>query len=368
MLDNRETLIALHEMDNVGWTTINRLLTGVNELTDVWRLSKSNLIALGIGMKQVEAILSQRNAELLQDKLRIYDQASISITTIWDDAYPEHLRTIAQPPMVLYAKGDLSLLQLPIIGIVGTRTPTVYGKKVANDLAFELSSFGLGIVSGLARGIDTAAHLGALRNDQGKTIAVLGNAIGEVYPPENTNCYHEIVSHGLVVSEYPMGTKQHPGMFPQRNRIIAGLAQGIVVIEAAERSGSLITADLALDASRDVFAVPGPITSPKSKGCNELIKQGAKVVCSTEDIIEEYRDLPLLTDLHRNNRATSPENTQDLSEEERIIFEMLIGEAKSFDTLLEMSHYNFGLLHSVLLSLLMKKKIVSLPGSTYISF
>lgn len=368
MFDKRETLIALHEMENVGWTTINRLLAGLNDLSDVWKLSKSDLVALGIGMKQVEAILNQRNMELLEGKLRMYEQAVISITTIWDDAYPEHLRTIAQPPMVLYTKGDLSLLQMPIIGIVGTRTPTVYGNKVGNEIAHDLSSFGFGIVSGLARGIDTAAHLGTLRHDSGKTIAVLGNAIGDVYPPENTNCYHKIVSHGLVVSEYPMGTKQHPGMFPQRNRIIAGLALGIVVIEAAERSGSLITADLALDASRDVFAVPGPITSPKSKGCNELIKQGAKVVCSVEDIVEEYRHLPSLVDLQRNRKAISSDNNENLSEEERKIIELLNGEAKSFDTLLEMSHYNFGLLHSVLLSLLMKKKIVSLPGSTYISF
>ncbi|TCZ80229.1 DNA-protecting protein DprA [Paenibacillus albiflavus] len=368
MISERITLIALHEMESVGWTTINRLQQGLSSLMEMWNLSKKELLFLGLGPKQADAIIQQRSMELIENKLRIYEQAAIQIVTILDDSYPELLRTIAQPPKVLYAAGELSLLQLPFIGIVGTRTPTVYGKKVADDLAYELASLGFGVVSGLARGIDTVAHRGALRADQGMTVAVLGNAIGDVYPPENTGFYRDITARGLVISEYPMGTKQHPGMFPQRNRIIAGLSLGIVVIEAAERSGSLITADLALEASRDVFAVPGPITSPKSKGCHELIKQGAKLVCTTQDIAEEYQHLPILASNRRNLEQSCSDTDQKLTDEERKIVELLMGEPKTFDRLLELSHYNFGLLHSVLLSLLMKKRIASLPGSTYISF
>lgn len=353
-MEDRELLITLHETEGIGWTTINRLLMGLNQLNDVNRMNKAEFAALGIGYKQVDAILANRNSERILQKLRIYEQATITITTILDETYPELLRTIAEPPMVLYSKGDLSLFQLPNIGIVGTRTPTVYGKKVADELAYELASRGFGVVSGLARGIDTCAHRGALRAEQGKTIAVLGNAIDQVYPPENTGCYQEIAQRGLVVSEYSIGTKQHPGMFPQRNRIIAGLSLGTVVVEAAERSGSLITADLALEASRDVFAVPGPINSPKSRGCNELLKQGAKVISSAEDIIEEYKHLSFVSQLKQKELSKHPTFDSEMNEEERRIYELLIGEAKSFDVLLNLSHYNFGLLHSVLLSLLMK--------------
>jgi len=176
-----------------------------------------------------------------------------------------------------------------------------------------------------------------------------------------------IAERGLVVSEYPLGTKPHPGLFPQRNRIIAGLSLGVVVVEAAERSGSLITADMALEASRDVFAVPGPITSPKSRGTLALIKQGAKLICGAADVAEEYAHILAKPKQREFDRLKNKSNHVDISEDEHFLIRILTGEAKTFDALLELSHYSFGHLHSVLLSLLMKKKIASLPGSAYIA-
>ena len=287
--------------------------------------------------------------------------------TVRDEAYPEILRQIPQPPWVLYYKGNLSLLKKPVLAIVGTRTPTVYGIKTAEELACSLSHSGFCVVSGLARGIDSAAHTGALKGNSG-TIGVLGSGLDRVYPPENLPLYRAIAEKGLLLTEYPLGTPAHPGLFPQRNRIIAGLSLGTIVVEAAARSGSLITVEFALDASRDVFAVPGPVHSPKSQGTLDLIKKGAaKLITSVNDIIEEYTHL--LSPAAPANRQHIKQNNvpgfAGLTEEERKIYELLCSMPRTIDELLEQSQINFGHLHSVLLSLLMKKKIRELPGCIY---
>lgn len=367
--NERKLLIGLHELEGVGWVTIQQLLTNLDSLTDVLGMDADQLRALGIGRKQAQAIF-ECSMERIEARLRIYEQASVEITTILDEEYPEWLSKIPRPPMVLYTIGDRSLWHLPLIGIVGTRNPTVYGKKVGEELAYELAAFGFGVVSGLARGIDTIAHRGALRADNGVTIAVLGSAVNEVYPPENLSYYREIAKRGLIVSEFPLGTKISPGLFPLRNRIIAGLSYGVIVVEAAKPSGALITAELAFETNRDVFAVPGPITSPKSEGCAYLMKSNmAMVITSPDDIVEKYKYLPAVAKLILKNKQgqNTAETSQSLSEDERKILRILTGEAKTFDALMDLSHYNFGHLHSVLLSLLMKKKIAALPGSSYIA-
>ena len=205
-----------------------------------------------------------------------------------DDRYPSLLREIPDPPLALWALGNPELLSRVGVGIVGSRAATSYGRRAAGKLAAELADYGVTVVSGMALGIDSEAHLGALRR-AGDTIAVLGSGIDCIYPPQNRHLYEDIRQSGLIVSEYPMGTRPDGFRFPARNRIIAGLCRGIVVVEAAKKSGSLITAQLALDFGREIFAVPGQIDSMKSEGANWLLREGAKLVASAGDIVEELQ-------------------------------------------------------------------------------
>ncbi|MNI12484.1 hypothetical protein D3C73_656690 [compost metagenome] len=360
-MDNRMILFGLHEMEGIGWKTILKLWNQTDDLQVIPTLTAKQLTAWDIRPQLAERICSGLNPLLLEQKLRNYESRHVRVLTIYDEEYPNLLKETSEPPWVLYAKGDLSLLKKPLLGMVGTRTPTTYGKKVADDLSASLSRAGFGIVSGLARGIDTCAHHGALRG-KGSTVAVLACPVEQVYPRENLLIYRQIEQMGLIVSEHPMGTALHPGMFPQRNRIIAGLSLGIVVVEAAQKSGSLITTDCALDASRDVFAVPGPITSPKSEGVLTLIKQGAKMITCVEDIVEEYAhliDKANLSELHL------PKAEVELSIGEHQILRILSNGTLTIDELVEQSQLTFGHLHSLLLSLLMKKLIIQLPGSAY---
>ena len=203
--------------------------------------------------------------------------------------YPEQLKEIYNPPLKLYVLGNKEILKQGGIAIVGTRKATEYGKKVALQISRKLSETGINIISGLAIGIDSSAHLGTLyENSVGKTIAVLGSSIDKIYPKENVELARQIIKFGgCIISEYPLGTETIKSNFPQRNRIISGLSKGVLVIEAGEKSGALITADFALEQGREVFAVPGNIDGAHSKGTNNLIKEGAKLVTSYEEILEE---------------------------------------------------------------------------------
>ena len=216
------------------------------------------------------------------------DAQARTVIPLGDPRYPDALLNTADPPLMLYAQGRVDLLHADSVAIVGSRNPTPQGKSNARDFAMAVSQAGLPVVSGLALGIDGAAHEGALDGAAG-TIAVVGTGLDRVYPKRHLALAHRIVRDGLIVSEYSLGTPPLPANFPQRNRIIAGLARGTLVVEAAVQSGSLITARLASEAGRDVFAVPGSIHSPQSRGCHLLIKQGAKLVDSAQDILEELQ-------------------------------------------------------------------------------
>lgn len=207
------------------------------------------------------------------------------------DNYPERLRNIYDPPKKLYVLGNFKILKEKAIAIVGSRKATEYGKKVAFQISQELTKENINIVSGLAIGIDTYAHLGAISiQNQASTIAVLGSGIDEMYPKENTELARKIIqTGGCIVSEYPLGTKPNKINFPQRNRIISGLSEGVVVVEASEKSGSLITAEFGIEQGKEIFAVPGNIDNPLSKGTNQLIMDGAKMVLSSKEILEEIR-------------------------------------------------------------------------------
>ncbi|WP_145408846.1 DNA-processing protein DprA [Paenibacillus xylanexedens] len=373
-MEERWILFGLHEMDGVGKKTIAKLLSGQHRLQDLLEYTEADWLEAGLRKDQAHRLAVQFDLDwIAQRRENVYKQG-IEVITYLDSNYPILMKETDQPPWVLYGRGDMQLLHSKSIAMVGTRMPTVYGRKVGERLTEELCKAGLTIVSGLARGIDSVCHDAALRAG-GKTIAVFGTGIDTIYPPENNSLAERIAETGLLLSEYPPGTRAHQGLFPERNRIIAGLSLGTLVVEADIRSGSLITADAALDAGRDVFAVPGPITSPKSRGSHNLIRQGAKLVTSAADLLEEYQmDLPNPEQVPYN-RGRSTQNKQSvtagmfppatLSSDEQRIIAILEQEEQSLDQLIERLGWDFGHLHSVLLSLIIKKQISQLPGTRY---
>lgn len=355
-LEERDWLIALDAVKGAGWQTIHRLVQATASLKELSEWSLEQFQAIGIRRKTAEA-LQQAMAEswvLLQKKRRA--SWPYRVLTVFDAHYPELLRQIHQPPWVLYAMGRLDLLQGPCISMVGTRTPTSYGRMVAYKLARELAEHGWVVVSGMARGIDSEAHKGALQS-QGGTIAVLGCGIDQIYPPENKWLYEEIAQKGLVLSEYPPGTPVHAGLFPQRNRLISGLSLGTVVVEAASRSGALITADFALEQSREVFAVPGPIYNVQSSGTNQLIKEGAKMVTGVHDILEEYAFA---------GKPSSASHAARLTAEENRLLSHIGYAGVHIDELKKITGQEWATLYPMLMQLQVKKVIRQLPGSYYI--
>ncbi|WP_054958659.1 DNA-processing protein DprA [Paenibacillus dakarensis] len=364
----RALLIALHETEGIGWKTIHRLIdNGIFGVAMIDYEAK-DWIACGLSVEIAHKLAAELRPSV-NDKYRNLSNNTYQVITALDEEYPDMLKSSPQAPWVLYLLGNIQLLKQSGIAIVGTRVPTAYGRKVGSILTEELCRAGLVVVSGMARGIDSVIHETALQCGGG-TIAVLGAGINVVYPPENRSLYEEIRLKGLIISEYPPGTKAHPGFFPQRNRIIAGLTLGTLVVEADARSGSLITADAALEAGRDVFAVPGPITSPKSRGTLDLIKQGAKLITCGQDVIEEYESwLPNLEKsssmFEPNDISSNNYDTSGLTKDEMEIYHMLHQGSATLDELLERTRWDFGHLHSVLLSLIIKKQITQLPGAIY---
>ncbi len=244
-----------------------------------------------VGAEAADAVLAPPRADWLERALAWAAEPDSHVLTLADDGYPRALLDIADPPVLLYVKGDPALLQKPALAIVGARTATAQGEANAEAFARALAAQGFTIVSGLALGIDAAAHRGALGAGRaaGGTVAVIGTGIDRIYPARNAALAREIAAAGAIVSELPLGTPPLAHNFPRRNRLIAGLAQGVLVVEAALNSGSLITARLATEGGREVFAIPGSIHSPLARGCHRLIRDGAKLVETAEDVVEELR-------------------------------------------------------------------------------
>ncbi|WP_044413636.1 DNA-processing protein DprA [Thiomicrospira microaerophila] len=258
------------------------------------------------GDKLVDGVFKQDPA-LVEQALNWMQQPNHHIITMEDAAYPALLREIADPPILLYVRGDLSLLETPQLAVVGSRHASRQGLQIAEDFSRYLSNVGLAITSGLAHGIDAAAHRGALQGI-GKTLAVIGTGIDRIYPAANQNLAREIAEQGAIVSEYPLQTRPLAQNFPRRNRIISGMATGTLVVEAALKSGSLITARQAMEQGREVFAIPGSINNSLAKGCHQLIKQGAKLVETAQDILEELS--PLIAFSLQTERAEQAEQTK----------------------------------------------------------
>jgi DNA processing protein len=368
----RQMVIAFHEIPGIGWHAIQKAVQHQFWNKRTWSIE--DLLAIGLHRGQAKAA-AERYAErpwiLTEDPSEAIAAVNAIALTPYDSAYPTILREIAQPPWVLYARGRLELLQRPAIAVVGTRVPTAYGRQSATTLAQELSSAGLTVVSGLAKGIDSKAHEAALYG-AGGTIAVLPTPIDKCYPSENQSLFQKIAEHGLLVSETPIGTPLHPGQFPQRNRIIAALSVGTVIVEGATKSGSLITAQHAMDMSRELFAIPGPNSSPKSEGPNGLIKRGeAKLISSVDDIIDELNWLPEALKAYKEADDTSKSkqesNGAELTPEENKLIGFLRDQPLSINELHELSAFPFGHLNALLLNLCIKRKIELQHGSIYIA-
>lgn len=253
----------------------------------VFRASLTELEATGIQAVSAQAIATGKSAELAREEMAKAASGAVTVLSAEDACYPPRLKEIYDPPLVLYVRGDVETLLQPGVAMVGTRHPTPYGSGMAEKLASDLASQGLVIISGMARGIDTASHRGAI-SAKGKTIAVFGTGVDVIYPKENSRLSEQILAlGGAFISEFPLGTFAAPQNFPIRNRILSGMSVGVLVVEAAEYSGTRITARCALEQNRDVFAVPGNVTNRNSWGPNTLIKQGAKLVATWEDVWED---------------------------------------------------------------------------------
>jgi DNA processing protein len=277
----------LLNLAEIGPAKVKKIVEYLSDLDDILKLKDSDFRNFSfLRKKDIDKIISLRNSTLLEDELKLIEKHKLKIVDFFDSDYPYYLKEISSPPLVLYTKGNIKLLAKESVAIVGTRTPTNYGKEVAFNFSCKLSSLGVNIVSGLALGIDTSAHKGVLKAG-GSTVAVLGSGLSYIYPRQNKRLAESIAKEGLLVSEYPIKTAPIACNFPRRNRIISGLSKGVVVVEAARRSGALITANFAVGQNREVFAVPGNIDKFQSKGPNSLIKEGAKLVDSVEDVLEE---------------------------------------------------------------------------------
>ncbi len=359
--------LRLTQTEGVGAVTARNLLKHFGLPQNIFAGGASALMKV-VPQALATSLLAAPSAEfeaLLKHTLAWVAQEGRHIITLADPDYPRALLDTADPPAMLYAIGDPALLSRPAIALVGSRNATVQGMQDAQAYAATLAAAGFCVISGLAQGIDSAAHIGALQVAGGaSTIAVIGTGADIVYPARNRALAHRIAEAGLILSEYPLGTPAIAANFPRRNRIISGLASGVMVVEAAIHSGSLITARLALDQGREVFAVPGSIHSPLSKGCHWLIRQGAKLVESAEDVLEELR----LSQAGRMQRLPLPASARAQPQLEAHLqaLQDLIGfDPVDFNTLVARAGTDAATLATQLLSLELAGAIEVLPGARY---
>ena len=361
--DKRCEWLALSMIEGMGNITFRNLLDRFETPERIFRASKSELEKTeGLRRKSAQDIIRKNFSRDPEDELRKIRNLGIKVITFHDQAYPALLKEIHDPPMVLYMKGLEIPSGISFIGIVGSRNPTHYGSKAAEEISQGLARRGLGIVSGMAKGIDSSAHWGCLCG-KGFTVAVLGTGLDRIYPASNKKLYSEIVKKGVVLSEFPIGTPPAPNNFPMRNRIISGLSRGITVVEATKNSGSLITASLALDQGREVFAVPGSINSFKSTGCHFLIKQGARLIENSNDILDElglnYPFAPL-------KDTFKEEQPLPLDEIEKKVLGIVGEYPMHIDTIAEQVNLEPGIASGILMKMELKGIIHQLPGKMFV--
>lgn len=355
-----ESLLQLYSIPGIGAARMRNLLSTFNSPDEVLQAPLQKLLQIqGIDKKIATNIKNGINQDFINKQLDQLKKLEIDILSYWDDNYPESLKKIYDPPAFLFIKGSILPQDNLSLGIVGSRVPSHYGKSVTEQFSKELSEMKFTIISGMARGIDTIAHKAALKSG-GRTIAVLGSGIDNVYPPENNKLLEQIAENGAVISEYPLGTYPDGGNFPKRNRIISGLSLGVLITEAGAKSGALITAFQALEQNREVFAVPGPINSGKSAGSNQLIKEGAKLVQGVQDIIRELENQIEFS-------IKAPEKKQpNLKGLDKIIFNFLQDEPQHVDNLAMKAKKSVPEVLTVLLTLELLGVVRQLSGKMFI--
>ena len=356
-------LLLLASIPGIGHAKIRTLVNKFGSAEKVFSASAHQLIATeGFDQKTAEKILdpTQRNAGFADDQMNLMAEYDARAVTIWDEDYPENLKNIFDPPAFFFVRGVLSEFDRYSVAIVGTRECTPYGKRMTESLAQELALRGITIVSGLARGIDTVAHKAALQNG-GRTLAVLGSGVDRIYPTENFKLAMEIIENGALISDYPMRTGPDAVNFPGRNRIISGISLGSVIVEAGEKSGALITSEYALEQNREVFAVPGNVTVPQSRGPHKLIRNGAKLVESVDDILIELE--------HKLQPRTKPVKKDkffQLNFHEQSVYDCIANDPRHIDQISKTANLSVSETLSHLLSLELMGAVKQLSGKHFI--
>jgi len=375
-LANYETTcwLALALTEGLGPSRIRKLIENFGTAERVLQASLTELEASGMLAVSAQALATGKSLELAQDEAARALQAKARIISLSDPEYPVRLKEIYDPPVILYVSGNVELLSTPSIAMVGTRHPTPYGTGMAERLATDLAARGLTIISGMARGIDTASHRGAIAA-KGKTIAVLGTGIDVLYPKENTRLAQQILAlGGAIMTEFPLGTSPVPQNFPIRNRIISGMSMGVLVVEAAEYSGTRITSRCALEQNREVYAVPGNVTNKNSWGPNTLIKQGAKLVATWEDVWEELPTTIQLALSPERSESTAPANASLFPDDahsphEQKLLKLLKPDTSThIDELVEMlgNEMSSSEIFAALFELELNGKVRQLPGKNFV--
>jgi DNA processing protein len=358
----KEAYIALNMINQIGPVTVKTLTSFFGSVQEAFKAGENSILQIpGLKKTAAQALIECRKNVNPKQEIAKAAKAGIKIITLIDSDYPVLLKDIYDAPLVLYIRGEFDTQTRRLFAIVGTRHASHYGREQAERIAFQLAHAGFIIVSGLANGIDAAAHQGALKA-QGKTLAVLGSSVDYIYPPQNIKLAKQIISNGALISEYAFGRKPDKTTFPHRNRIISGLSIGTLVIEAGKSSGALITANDAVEQGKSVFAVPGRIDMPLSKGVNGLIKEGAKLVEDIDDILEEFEYLSS----YRKQYGTASQDTNELpaglSQEEKTVIKSLQQGEMDIDTLIRTTGLQAAVLSSLLLQLEMKRIVRMLPG------
>jgi DNA processing protein len=368
-LDASLSWLALALTPGLACRLSARLLKRFESPEGIFRASLPELEACHLTAAAAQAVVKKEAFKRAEKELaKIRTIADCGLLNWTDPEYPQTLLQIYDPPILMYVRGDAQILNLPALGIVGTRKPTLYGTQMAERLGRELAARGIVVVSGMARGIDAIGHQGAMAVN-GRAIGVLGTGIDVCYPKENKKLYEKVLQRGAILSEFPLGTHPAPENFPVRNRIVAGMPLGIVVVEGAQYSGSLITARLAMEFGREVFGVPGNVTQPVSFAPNQLIKQGAKLVTNAEDVIEEL-PTPIRAALMKAERPEAEQRNlmaaAALNSSEKKLYDLLNSEeALPIDDIVERSSLNSSEVLATLFNLEMKGIVRQLPGKQF---
>lgn len=364
-MDDFEGLLRLNMISGIGIKTYRNLIEHLGSVKSILDCPKSKLEGIpGIGPKIADKIINGSKAADVDKEIRLAEKNNVKIVPFTSDEFPHNLKLIYDPPLVLYIKGNIIKSDTVALAVVGARRCSYYGLSQAERFAIQLAQAGFCVVSGMARGIDTGVHTGAIKG-KGRTIAVLGCGLGSVYPRENKELAEKIASHGAVISELPMTTPPSNRNFPPRNRIISGLSLGVLVVESTLWSGSLITVKWALEQGKEVFAVPGNIDSNYSRGTNKLIKEGAKLVEDINDIVEELG--PLAEAIYiKDNKKVEDIRSLSLNSQENKIFSLLSGTPKAIDEITTESGLPVSNVSSILMILEVKRLVKQLSGKRFV--